>query len=208
MHGPQSVPAGLGQRGAKVFGGQCHQFLCPQRVHRPDQGHLVPAFVSAHGQQSQNFGLNLRHAGHRAPAKPLPCDALVGLFADQAGRHGMLLVMCDVKAHPQFGSGLAGATFAHHGEGCGHWGIDHLNVGLKLHGLGQPVLQDRYVHHPVEFAHTELACAKVQLAAMVAPHLHLVHWRNCSALWPAAQVLQQSHGRAVERVSPNVSGDR
>ena len=101
---------------------------------------------------------------------------------------------------------MAGTAFADHCERCSHRCLHHLNLGLKLHGLGQQRLQHGHIHHPIELTHTLLAGSKVELAAIVAPHLHLVHRRDGGGLRPAAQVLQQGHGRAVERISAHIRG--
>ena len=166
-------------------------------MHRPDQSDFAPAFAPQ-GQQGQHFGLRLRQAGRVAPAKPLPGDALVRSLAQQAGGQGVLRVMRDVKAHAQLGARLAGAAFTHHRERRGHRGLHHLDLGLELHGLGQQPLQHGHIHHPVELAHALLMGTKVELAAIVAPDLHVVHRGDGGGLGPAAQVLQQGLGRAIE----------
>ena len=158
------------------------------------------------GQQGQHFGLRLSQAGRLAPAKPLPGNALMRPRADQAGGQGVLLVMCDVKAHPQLGACLAGATFTHYRERRWQRCLHHLNLGLKLHGLGQQRLQHRHIHHPVELNHALLAGTEVELATTVAPDLHLMHGRDGGGLGPAAQVLQQGLGCAVERIGAHVGG--
>ena len=174
-------------------------------MNRPDQRDFAPAFA-AQGQQGQHFGLRLRQAGRGAPAKPLPGDALMHSVAHQAGGQGVLLVMRDVKAYAQLGAGLAGTAFTHHRERRGQRGLYHLNLGLKLHGLRQQRLQHRHIYHPVELTHALIAGTEIELAAIVAPDLHLVHGRDGGGLRPAAQVLQQGLGRAVERIGAHVRG--
>ena len=197
--------ASRGQRHRKVFGRHGHEFLRPQWVHRPHQSHFASTFTPK-GQQGQHFGLWLHQAGCCAPAKPLAGNAFVRTLAHQAGRHGVLRVVGDVKSHAQFDAGLAGTAFAHHRERRGHRGLDHLNLGLKLDSLGQQRLQCRHVHHPIELAHTLFLGTKIQLTALVTPNLHLMHGCDSGGLGPAAQVLQQGLGCAVERIGAHVGG--
>ena len=203
LHAAQNIAAGLGQFGGECLFRQPHEFLRPQRVHRPDQCHFAPAFT-AHRKQGQHFGLWLRQAWGLAPAKPLACHTLVRSITNQACGHSVLFVMRDVKTNTQLRTGLAGAALAHHRQRGSHRGLYHLNVRLKLDRCRQALFEHRDIHHPVEFAHALLLSSKSQLAAVVAPHLHLVHGRHGRAVGPATQVLQQGLGLAVERIGAHV----
>ena len=188
LQGAQGQAARLAHGAGKCLGWHGHQRLRPQGVHRPNQSDLAGA-CAAHRQQGQNLGLGVGQPRCRGPAKPLPCDALVRLFALQAGRDGMLIVGGDVKVHAPLRAGLAGTAFADHRQRCRHRGWHHFNQRLEFHGGIQTRLQRGHVHHRVEFAGTCGRGLKIQLPALIAPNLHLVHRGRGGGLGPATQVL-------------------
>ena len=202
-HVTQGQATGLCQFGGKGFGSQTHQVSGPQRVDGPDQRHFTATFT-AQGQQRQDLGLGFSFARHLAPGEPLASHATVRPFAEQTGRHGVLLIGLDVKSHAQLCAGQAVAAFTNHSEGSGHGGLHDFDQRLKLNGCRQACFQHGHVHHPVEFACAQVGGVKSQFTAVVAKDLHLVHRCDGRAVRPAAQVLQNALRSPIERVGPHV----
>jgi hypothetical protein len=109
-----------------------------------------------------------------------------------------------VVAHAQGVARRAGLAFADHRErgrdGC----LDHLDLRLETHRVGQLALQRRHVDDPGQGVDPLLRGIEAHLAAVVAMHPHPADRRGMRRIGPGAQRFEQCLGRRVERIGTHV----